>query len=447
MPEPPPNAFCHTVYHDRIIGLTVTARPGPNNQWFVSFMRRKRMKLAIHCAAWLPSGRWDDNRWHPVGARLAPPVALEAVEAWLVARRLVELDNADDPWGLHWDDAIDAARDALAAEPVGEGEGPSLAEIDAAWLATWNPEANCYDVAVFARSILARWGHPAAPPAPAPVMKDRPSDEELYNLADEFAGDPVPAMKAALARWGCPAAPAAPEPPAEALAARPLLEQVARLADRIGAHTVGEITAISDGAAAWLRDNPPGQPVAIEPRGCPTPGACSCVEPPTPQAPEGGEVAELGEVTTTARGFELIEFLDCYDKPCSLQQSSLAIYQDPGTSAIWLGQGDDRMHLKEDQVKALITHLQRWLDNGSFRAATLPQQQAPPAPAMVPVAVEALTRLYWWGGMSGSYGYCADVVLGVRDWIDGGMVGGLSPLPAWVADRCPPLLQVGEGQP
>ena len=31
-------------------------------------------------------------------------------------------------------------------------------------------------------------------------------------------------------------------------------------------------------AAAWLRENPPGQPVSIEPRGCPTPGACSCVE-------------------------------------------------------------------------------------------------------------------------------------------------------------------------
>jgi hypothetical protein len=69
------------------------------------------------------------------------------------------------------------------------------------------------------------------------------------------------------------------EAPAEALAARPLLEQVAAMADCIGAHTVGQITAISDRAAAWLRENPPGQPVAIEPRGCPLPGACSCVEP------------------------------------------------------------------------------------------------------------------------------------------------------------------------
>jgi hypothetical protein len=60
--------------------------------------------------------------------------------------------------------------------PVGEvGEGPSAAEIDAAWLSTWNPELNCYDVAAFARAILARWGRPAtllsqqAPPAPEVV--------------------------------------------------------------------------------------------------------------------------------------------------------------------------------------------------------------------------------------------------------------------------------------
>ena len=101
-----------------------------------------------------------------------------------------------------------------------------------------------------------------------------------------------------------------------------------------------------------------------------------------PPAPEAG--GELGEVKTTARGFELIEFLDCYDKPCSLQQSSLAIYATPGISAIWLGQGDDRMHLKENQVEALITHLQRWLDDGSFRPAV------PLSPAKAVITVDEL---------------------------------------------------------
>lgn len=48
---------------------------------------------------------------------------------------------------------------------------------------------------------------------------------------------------------------------AEALGAscRSLLEDVARMGDCIGEHTVGEITAISDRAAAWLQENPPRQ--------------------------------------------------------------------------------------------------------------------------------------------------------------------------------------------
>lgn len=80
------------------------------------------------------------------------------------------------------------------------------------------------------------------------------------------------------------------------------------------------------------------------------------------------------------------------------------------------------------------------------RTATLLQQLSAPAPAVVPVAMEALARLYWWGGGAWSYGYSADVVLGVRDWINGGMAGDLPPLPARVADRCPPLPQAGEGE-
>jgi hypothetical protein len=78
------------------------------------------------------------------------------------------------------------------------------------------------------------------------------------------------------------------------------------------------------------------------------------------------------------------------------------------------------------------------------RAAALLQQFSAPAPAGVAVAMEALARLYWWGGVTSSYGYSADVVLGVRDWIAGGMAGDLPPLSAWVADRCPPLPQAGE---
>lgn len=109
----------------------------------------------------------------------------------------------------------------------------------------------------------------------------------------------------------------------------------------------------------------------------------------------------LGRVKRTARGFQLIEFKDYYDTPCSLQASSLAHYEQPGISAVWIGPDDakpmvihheaaavgvktdatcgwvpfpippqvnltTRAHLDRKQVKALITHLTRWLETGSF---------------------------------------------------------------------------------
>lgn len=150
-------------------------------------------------------------------------------------------------------DRADAARDSLRIEPVGD-DG---------------------DVAID-RWIESRPDWPNSWPAV--------TQSQLTALIGE-----------ALEHWGRPAALAAePEAPAEALAARPLLEQVARLDDCIGANTVGGIMAISSRARAWLEANPQGQPVAIEPRGCPTPGACSCVEPvpPVPPAPLQGEVGD-----------------------------------------------------------------------------------------------------------------------------------------------------------
>lgn len=93
-----------------------------------------------------------------------------------------------------------------------------------------------------------------------------------------FGTDLVTRSRAALAQ-------SEPETLAEALAARPLLEKVARLGDCIGQQTIGQVRQLAGQADAWLRGNPPGRPVVIEPRGCPAPGACSCVEP-TPPAPE-----------------------------------------------------------------------------------------------------------------------------------------------------------------
>jgi len=173
----------------------------------------------------------------------------------LCAELLQPLAEYDDANPYHKHRAlITRARAALAAQP--EGEGPSFAEVD---------------------ELCAEFGFH--------LNDDR---GEGLEILQEMIG-------ASIARWGRPTAPPAPYSPAESLAARPLLEQVAAMADCIGAHTVAGITTISDRAAAWLRENPPGQPVAIEPRGCPLPGACSCVAPTAPPAPEVAEVVSALE--------------------------------------------------------------------------------------------------------------------------------------------------------
>lgn len=113
--------------------------------------------------------------------------------------------------------------------------------------------------------------------------------------------------------------------------------------------------------------------------------------------------ALLGEETRTGRGFPVVEFRDHYGHKCSLQASSLADYEQPGVSAVWLGVDDaepevlasqaaalgikteettgwvpypipenvsltTRMHLNREQVELLIERLQAWLDNwdGTF---------------------------------------------------------------------------------
>jgi hypothetical protein len=141
---------------------------------------------------------------------------------------------------------------------------------------------------------VARTALAAEPPAPAVPDEVRAAFAELERRQENlhYFRD----LRKELA-----AEPPAPDP-REALAARPLLEAVARLGDRIGQHTVAEITTISDRAAAWLRENPPGQPVAIEPRGCPTPGACSCVEAPAPAEPDTDAVLTLAAIIREAAG-------------------------------------------------------------------------------------------------------------------------------------------------
>jgi hypothetical protein len=131
---------------------------------------------------------------------------------------------------------VQELRAALKAEPEGEGQEPSVADVDELCAEFGFHYADLDSLEMLRDMIaaaLARWAHASAA---APEPRENP------------ATPPAPA----------------PETPAEALAVRPLLEQVAAMANNIGAHTVGEIAAISSRAEAWLRDNPPGARSCVE---------------------------------------------------------------------------------------------------------------------------------------------------------------------------------------
>ncbi len=89
--------------------------------------------------------------------------------------------------------------------------------------------------------------------------------------------------------------------------------------------------------------------------------------------------------TKTERGFHVVNFIDRYGVPCSLQESSLATEE-----AIWfgcnnanprhlvIGKGyvpvvmpeayvaDTRMHLNRKQVAALLPHLKKFVEKGEI---------------------------------------------------------------------------------
>jgi hypothetical protein len=72
------------------------------------------------------------------------------------------------------------------------------------------------------------------------------------------------------------------------------------------------------------------------------------------------------EVGHTSRGFERIEFKDRYGQECYLQQSSIADYEPPGSSAIWFGVMGRSMHISLAQIQELLPHLLRWCEAGTF---------------------------------------------------------------------------------
>ena len=279
-----------------------TGTDGPVPAWMDSYCTAVQ---ALKAEPEGPSLQWTDNMPPSETCRYDHCIAETPFGRFLITWKSWKEYNSptvdETPWG-DWYAAFNSVDDAKAACQQGMNER------------------------------LSRWGRiAAAAPVPGENLPPNYIDSEhagqdrelleVFYLAARAEGGTADecilrGLKAVLAaRPAIPTAPPSPETPAEALAARPLLEQVARLGDVIGQQTVGQITAISNRAAAWLRDNPPGRPVAIEPRGCPTPGACSCVEP-IPPAPEPGELVELLKLAgrwATSTGVHLDRFAALFD--------------------------------------------------------------------------------------------------------------------------------------
>lgn len=77
------------------------------------------------------------------------------------------------------------------------------------------------------------------------------------------------------------------------------------------------------------------------------------------ETPDGEPAPFSVQLTRTSRGFPLIDFMDYNGQQCSLQESSLAY---PG--CVWFGRDDARMHLSQEQVKALLPFLNEFAETG-----------------------------------------------------------------------------------
>ena len=79
----------HTILDEQIgMGrIIVTARPGANRYWLVTFVRRNsRETILDEIAAWIPDGKWAGTYWLPYRSRFVPPDVLQRVQDWLRGR-------------------------------------------------------------------------------------------------------------------------------------------------------------------------------------------------------------------------------------------------------------------------------------------------------------------------------------------------------------------------
>jgi hypothetical protein len=247
------------------------------------------------------------------------------------------------------------------------------------------------------RALLAeRWGEgPAAPESREPAsvageLRDEESRQlfcDIFDLrCDPASTGPVPVKfaRAVLARWGC-------QP------ATPL--EVKGASDKELLQIAGHAACIDDIQESW-EEMLPIELTATEILNICRAVLARCGHQPTP--PAEGEVGAAGEIAdhilAELQGFHL------------------------------------RHRVFGELTVARLTSAAEPLQQQEAEINQLRAQQTPDEREAT--AIEALKRLRQWGRLScvGSYspagGYSADVLVGVLDWIDGGMEGPLPPLPA-----------------
>src|SRR5262245_14536675 len=77
------------------------------------------------------------------------------------------------------------------------------------------------------------------------------------------------------------------------------------------------------------------------------------------------------KVTTTARGYQSLQFTDQAGKRGIAEQSGDVDYANPtydqaGSSYLLIGRQDAPVQLSIDQVGELVEYLQKWLEDGCF---------------------------------------------------------------------------------
>lgn len=101
-------------------------------------------------------------------------------------------------------------------------------------------------------------------------------------------------------------------------------------------------------------------------------------------------------IERTARGFQFVGLRDANGVYFTLQQSSAIDDTDrgmgnPGSSFVWLGSNDSRIHLHRTHVRKLVGVLQRWLDHGAFGTDPVESSWKPPFPCVSSLPQPTLT--------------------------------------------------------